>query len=220
MNDLPLLLGLDLGGVIFLLFAFISFISWLMNQVKGAKQVPPPRRPQPQPGQRNPQVQREIERFLREAGGQQQRPGRPEVGVEEIEIVEAPAGRRPPQKRKVEKPRPAQAQRPATQSPKPSADRPGQRFADRHLAAAPKSTVSSAHLSQRTGSGNLTGDVSKSVSKHLGIFAAAENEITRREQPVISAAFLTELRSPRGIRNAIIMQEILQRPRALRRPAK
>lgn len=214
--NFPLVLAADFGGIIFLLFALVSFISWVINQAKGAQRVPPPRRPN-QPGpQRNPQVQREIERFLREAGGQQ-RPQKPVVEVDDIEIVEAPRSRRPPAKRKlVEKPRPAQ--RPSSPGAKPAADRPGQRLSDRHLAPSTPSAVASEHLPQRVAAEQLPHDVARSVSEHLGVFAAgAAAGVTSRKQKGSSAAFLTELRSPRGIRAAIVMQEILQRPRALRR---
>jgi hypothetical protein len=214
--NFPLVLAADFGGIIFLLFALVSFISWLINQAKGAQQAPPPRRPN-QPGpQRNPQVQREIERFLREAGGQQ-RPQKPVVEVDDIEIVETPRSRRPPAKRKlVEKPRPSQ--RPSLQGAKPAADRPGQRLADRHLAPAAQSAVASEHLPQRVAAEQLPHDVARSVSEQLGVFAAGSaTGVSSRKQKGSSAAFLTELRSPRGIRAAIIMQEILQRPRALRR---
>ncbi|MBL8850207.1 MAG: hypothetical protein JNG89_11010 [Planctomycetaceae bacterium] len=218
MYDFPLLLAFDFGGVIFLLFALLSFISWIVNQAKGAKQNPPPRRPQ-QPVQRNPQVQREIERFLREAGGQQQRPDRPIVDADEIEIVQSPSGRRPPTKRrKVEKPRPSPGARSATPLPSSAAaDRPGQRLADRHLAAAPKSAVASEHLSQRVAAEHLPDDVSKSVSQHLGVFAAAQPTGTGRNRRSVSADFLNTIRTPDGMRTAFIMQEILQRPRTLRR---
>ena len=48
------ILALDVGTVMFFVFAAISFISWIANQANAAKNVPPPRKPNPQaPPQRN-----------------------------------------------------------------------------------------------------------------------------------------------------------------------
>jgi hypothetical protein len=216
MNQQLLLLAIDPGGVIFLIFAFVSFVSWLVNQLNGAKGKPQPR-PQNRPGPRaqNPQIQREIDRFLREAAGQKPRP---EVKGNEIEIVQAPQGRRPPAARKVvERPRPA-APRPAAVRPAAPA-RPGQELASRHLATAGPSAVAREHLESRVAAEHLPRDVARSVSAHLGVFAAVQSPAGQaaERQRAASAELIAALRSKQGIRSAIIMQEILKRPRALRR---
>jgi hypothetical protein len=207
------ILALDIGTVMFFAFAVISFISWIINQANAAKKVPPPRKPNAQgPPQRNPQVQREIERFLRDAAAKQRGPM---VEADEIEVVPSPEARRPPPKRKVvEKPRPpARAGQSTSQPGKSSASRPGEQFAARHLAAAPQSAVANEHLPQSKSAVQLPDDVSRSVSEHLGAFAAgARPGAQRRRGP----SYIAELRTPQGMRSAIILQEILKRPRALR----
>lgn len=222
--NLPIVvLAIDLGSILFVVFALVSLVSWIRNQANAGQAPPPGRRPPIQPGPaRNPQIQREIERFLREAAGQAppRQPQRPVLNADEIEIVEPQSARRPPPRRKVvEKPRPATGNRPAV---KPRTDaaaptpRPGEDLARRHLAPAPKSAVAAEHLPQAP-AGRLPHDVDKSVSAHLGAFVAAESGPTRQSQRPRPTSVLAELRTRRGIRSAIIMYEILQRPRALQR---
>jgi hypothetical protein len=66
---------------------------------------------------------------------------------------------------------------------------------------------------------HLPPKVDQAVSEHLGAFAAqsgGQAAAARRDAPP-AQALLGELRSPGGIRRAIMLQEILQRPLALRR---
>lgn len=221
MNHAFTVLAFDIGSGLFILFALISLVSWIRNQANAGQAGAPPRRPVPPGPQRNPQIQREIDRFLREAAAQA---NKPVVKADEIEIVEGPSGRRPPARRKVvEKPRPAQA---AARPPAKrrsglaaSPQRPGQDLANRHLALAPQSAVASEHLPPGVAAEHLARNVDKAVVAHLGTFAAADSRKTRGPQGARPTTFLAELRTPRGVRTAIIMQEILQRPRALRRRA-
>lgn len=198
----------DLGGAIFVVFALISFVSWIANQLNSGKPKPQAR-PQnrPAPRAKNPQIQREIDRFLREATGQKPRA---EVDVDEIEIVEAPRRRRPPAKRKA-----GERRRPAVTADSPSSlkRRPGQRLSERHLAPAAPSAVAADHLTQ---------DVAQSVAAHLGVFAAGRGTAgrTKNRAEAQAAELVSLLRSPKGIRSAIIMQEILQRPRVFGREAR
>lgn len=214
------ILAIDVGTVMFFIFAAISFISWIANQANAAKQVPPARKPNaPGQPQRNPQVQREIDRFLREAAAKQRGPM---VDADEIEVVRTETPRRPPPKRKVvEKPKPAAAARGpgsvARQSSGPV--RPGEEFAARHLAPKAQSAVASEHLPQSKAAAQLSNDVSKSVSAHLGVFAAAGLSSTApagASRRRATTSLLQQLRTPQGMRSAIVMQEIMKRPRALR----
>jgi hypothetical protein len=218
MHRLIPILALDVGTVMFFVFAVISLISWIANQANAAKKVPPPRQPNPQaPPQRNPQVQREIERFLREAAAKQR--GQM-VDADEIEVVRPQSARRPPPKRKVvEKPRPSAAARGSGSATTQGPARPGEGLAARHLAPKAKSAVANEHLPQSKAAVTLPDDVSKSVSAHLGVFAAAGTSAAgsaAAAQRQAAKALLKELRTPQGMRSAIVMQEILKRPRALR----
>jgi hypothetical protein len=83
------------------------------------------------------------------------------------------------------------------------------------------------HMDERVSAGtdaHLAHDVDQHVTQHLGAFSAgmptssgrmAQSETRRRSNPR-TAALLTALRTPAGARNAVLMQEILGRPRGLR----
>lgn len=214
------ILAIDVGTVMFFIFAAISFISWVANQANANKPVPPARKPNaPGQPQRNPQVQREIDRFLREAAGKQR--GQM-VDADEIEVVRTESPRRPPPKRKVvEKPKPAAAARKPGSVGQPLAQsaRPGEEFAARHLASKPQSAVASEHLPQSKAAAQPSNEVAKSVSAHLGVFAAAGLSSASPKGPSrrrATTSLLKQLRTPQGMRSAIVMQEIMKRPRALR----
>jgi hypothetical protein len=72
---------------------------------------------------------------------------------------------------------------------------------------------------------HLPHKVAQEVSQHLGAFAALSGGpgappgagAAGRGAAAPALALLAELRSPAGVRRAIVMQEILQRPLALRR---
>lgn len=214
MNQQAMILGLDLGGVIFLAFALISFISWIANQLNSGKAKPPARgQNRPAPRARNQQIQREIDRFLREAAGQNPRP---DVNIDEIEIVQSPRRRPPPAKTKA-----APRQRLASDAvPKRSSrPRPGERLADRHLAHSTPSLVAVEHPPARgVAAEHLPHAVDASVAAHLGVFSARRPLGTRPATLAgrQAATAIASLRTMQGVRAAIVMQEILQRPRALR----
>lgn len=209
-------------------FAAISFVSWIINQVNQAK---PPQgrargqRPQRAPRPRNDRVQQEIDQFLQEATGRRQK--KQEVlSSDEIEIVDRPrAARRPPPKRR---PPP----RPAPQAAKPKPSRPGQNIASRHLAGqeqlgAGVSQHIESHMAPRVSTQaaqHLPHSVDASVSEHLGAFTADDltatgtkgQAATTSNQQTAASMLLASLRQPGGVRNAIIMQEILRPPKSLR----
>lgn len=195
-------------------FIVISFIVWIINQVN-AQNKPPARRPQRAAPQRaDRRVQNEIDDFLREATGGR-RPGGRVLSADEIEIVEErPAPRRP-----------APARPPRRQAP-------GSGVATRHLSGQDQLGSSirdhvRTHMDQRVGAGaeeHLPHAVDQLVSQHLGAFSAdtgtstgrtGQSE-TRRRARVRAAAFQAAFRTPAGARTAILMQEILSRPRSLR----
>jgi hypothetical protein len=233
-DEMPLplpVLAFDLRFAIFLAFIAISIISWIMNQVKANQRPQPaPRRPQQPaaPRPRNDRIQTEIDQFLKEAAGRRGPPKRGEVlDVDDIEIVSSPsASRRPPPRRAPPAARPT-APAPV---PVPVAHRPGEELAGRQLTSAtpfaqhPARARMDERMAAQTAL-HLPHSVDLSVSKHLGVFAAesptstgslahAGTRISTRSQ---AAVLLTALRTPVGVQQAVMMQEILQKPRALRR---
>lgn len=222
------LLAFDLRFAIFLAFIAISIISWIMNQVK-ANQPPPaaPRKPPPAPRPRNDRIQQEIDTFLKEATGRRAPPQRVEVlEADDIEIVGSPAAapaRRPPQRK------PTAARRPVAPPPPIAApQRPGQELAGRQLTSSSPIAQPRSRMDERVAAQsaqNLPHSVDQSVARHLGVFAAESSTSTgtqarsgtriARNSPAVS--LLAALRTPAGVQQAVMMQEILQKPRALRR---
>ena len=220
------LLAFDLRFAIFLAFIVISIISWIMNQVK-ANQPPQaaPRKPPPAPRPRNDRIQQEIDTFLKEATGRRAPPQRVEVlDADDIEIVGSPApARRPPQRK------PTTAKRPAAPPPPIAApQRPGQNLAGRQLTSSSPIAQPRSRMDERVAAQsaqNLPHSVDQSVARHLGVFAAEASLSTgsqaqsgtriARHSPAVS--LLAALRTPAGVQQAVMMQEILQKPRALRR---
>lgn len=227
MFSVPFVLAFDFGGLVFLAFLAISFVSWIINQVNQAKPPqgrPRGQRPQRAPRPRNDRVQQEIDQFLQEATGRRQK--KEEVlSADEIEIVERPRPtRRPPPQRRPP-PRPA----PGAEKPRV---RPGQEISSRHLTGQEKfgqgvSQHLQTHMAQRVSNEaalHLPHNVDASVSAHLGEFTADDatttgsmGQVSTTSNRRTAASFLlAALRQPGGIRNAIVMQEILQPPKSLR----
>lgn len=210
-----------MGQFVVLAFIVIMLISWVINQVNAQNQrKPPPQRRGPQrggPPRRNRGIQDEIDNFLREAAGRRQPPrgGGRVLEADEIEIVEErPAPRRPAPAR-------------PTRQPKP-----GTGVAGRHLGGQERlgSSVRDhlrTHMEERVeeqAEGYLPHAVDQLVAQHLGAFSAdssgssgrtAQSE-TRRRARIRAAALRTAFRTPGGARNAVLMHEILSRPRSLR----
>jgi hypothetical protein len=217
------LLAVDVGGLIAIAFMVISFIGWLSNLVSG-QQKPGQRPQQPQPRQRPPQsrkLREEIDAFLQEAQGKpRERPEPPRRPAEVLtaEQVEAPAGGRRSQPARKPKPRPERpAPRPAAtpeqrRSPVPSA-------APVAAAAAPSPPKRESWLERR----ELPPTISDSVSSHFHNVtqpvAGAMTEIAgeRARSGAAAAELLKLLRDPAGVRQALVLQELLSPPLAMRR---
>jgi hypothetical protein len=203
-----------------------SEIDKFLNQTRRAPKPQTPARPG------EPLRAEDVEaRGSERAGGGQRRPpsteqrrrGRKEIWEEQT--GRAPPAASPPQRPKAQEKRPQQ-QRPA------GTTRPGQNISGRHVAT----SVNKSTVSRDVGSGpkeriagavaqDLTGQVAQSVSSHLGTFSAASST-SAGEQALASTtahratpaeALLRMLRSPQSVRNAIVLGEVVSRPRVLRR---
>jgi len=216
-----------IGDLGFLLFVAFAFLSWLINAVgaKNKKNQPNRARRQPQrpPRGRDKQLQNEIDQFLAQVKGRA-------AGEKPLDVVEI--RERKPRRRPVSKQPPPLPEKPARKQ------KPGNRLSKQHLRDSEKELGSSVrkHLAAHMEPDNvdlqvenyLAHDVQASVSEHLGRFAAEESKttatrletttgVTSPAVGVTPAAMLQLLQSPQGIRQAILLSEILQRPRALRR---
>ena len=221
--------GLFGCNIVLVAFVAVAFVTWIINQIS-AHNKPAARKPGPRPARpRNDRIQQEIDQFIQEAAGR--RPARRDVlAADEIEIVDAPArGRRPAPRRSA-----AGAPRPSAPARTPvGGQRPGQAAAQRRLTGSEQLGAGlnehlRTHMDNRVGAEvqqHLPHNVDQQVSQHLGAFAAQGGGLgapltegsTGRRAATPALVLLAELRSPGGVRQAIMMQEVLQRPLALRR---
>ncbi|MBS0204063.1 MAG: hypothetical protein JSS49_14250 [Planctomycetes bacterium] len=199
------------GGVVFAIIMIISVISWIVNLFKEnqAKSKKPATRTR-----QEKQGPSELEIFLQEVSGK--------APPEKQRPQQRPAEKRPAQQKPVrtaaDNKKGGKSRQPQQQQPvaaRPAADRPGARLAQSHLATAGlgdalRSHVSS-HLEPRNVDNQVTQDVDNRVQKDIG----ADGTITTiRRQPV--HPLVLALRNPEGARQAILMAEILRRPRSIR----
>jgi hypothetical protein len=202
------------GGVVFVIVLIISVISWIVNLVQGNK-------PKAKPGNRQRQAnqgQSELEKFLQEVVGNKPAP-EPEKRrpAPAQKPARAAAAERKGGKSKPQSQRPPAAQRPA------AADRPGARLAQTHLAPTAvgegvRSHVSS-HLEPRNVDAAVKRDVEGTVQRDIGDTVRQDigvdgTLLTTQRAPV--HPLIQALRSPQGVRQAVIMSEILNRPKSLR----
>lgn len=230
---MPALLA-DIGGVFAVIFLLISFIGWIINMINAQNPPPAPNRgPQRRPRARDRKVQNEIEQFLQEAMGSKQA-ARDEVPPDEIEVVEVAPQRRAPPPRRQPRPTPQlqTRQRPAAEQASTERIRPGsgvtkREFSPSTLGAGVAAHVKD-HMRERVGqqtTQHLPHAVDQTVTQHLGEFLASPRDTRGGVGPVIRAGtsvpdptgLITELKQPGGMRKAIVLQEILARPRALRK---
>lgn len=233
---MPVILA-QLGGWFALGFLVISFIGWIINLINSQNPPPAPDRGrQRRPQARDRKVQNEIEDFLEEAMGKQ-RGGPEQVRPDEIEVLEPAAStarRAPsrPRRRPPSRPGSGPKQTPPASQP-PRQRRPGSGVASRHVLPSQElgSNVTS-HLQEHMGrrvaqetEQHLPHSVDRTVAQHLGDFTADDRDTRDTVKPVhrsrvnISnpAGLIDELRSPAGMRKAILLQEILSKPRMLRK---
>lgn len=195
------------GSIIFAIVLIISVISWIVNLVQGAK---PKQQQQNRPRPRQ-QGQSELERFLQDVVGEK----RPQ----EKKRPPAPKPRAPGEKKNKPKP---QQQRPAATLKQRSSERPGAKLAQTHLVPTAlgesvRSHVAS-HLESKTMDSAVRRDVAGAVQRD--IVDAIQRDIgvdgTRTLQQKVVHPLVLALRNPQGVRQAIILAEILKRRSAPR----
>ena len=219
-------------GIVFFLVAFVGWVINLVNQNQGkGNNQRGPRRPRPA-GERKRDVQGEIDEFLTQS--RRRKSTTTTTGSDDIEVVSTPKQRRrPPRRRKsrqeIWEEQTGKANQPAPPTPKPEKpkSRPGQTIASRHLESKtkkkdkPKKQLS--HINERVEQ-DLPHSVDASVSSHLQTFSAAAKTSTgqigilstTRNAQTKAGIVGKLLKSKDGIRNAIILNEILSPPRSMR----
>ena len=221
------------------IFLIIAFIGWILNLVSGKNR---PRRPAGAGRADDPPVrplmprdnrlQNEIDVFLREAQSKGRNPDDEPVEVVEIEEVEE-LGESP--RRLTPRPqRQAELQRAEAQARAQSArgsHQPGANIANRkdpgsdNLGSGIRQRVLQPMQEGRVVSNaqhHIGHSVDQSVSEHLGQFSADQRIIngaakSKGDLPAVADSISNLFRDASGIRQAIILNEILTRPSSRRR---
>ena len=203
------------GGIVFVIVLIISVISWIVNLVQGNKPNGKPGN-RPRPGN---QGQSELEKFLQQVVG-----NKPEPEPEKKRPAAAPkparatGGEKKGGKSKPQSQRPAASQRPAP------ADRPGARLSQTHLTPTTVGDgvrgLGSSPLEPRNVDGLVIQNVGATVQRDIGDAVRRDIGVDGTLLVVAQRApvhpLIQALRNPQGIRQAIMMSEILNRPKSLR----
>lgn len=229
------LLLADMDGFFGVVFFLIAFVGWVINLVsqsqekgKGGRKPPPSQR---RPGsQRN--VRSEIDQFLNQSKRSSNRSDHDDLDV--IEVIAPPSQRRPPRRRRsrAEVLADQAGRRPPKIDEKlpraESSSRPGQELSEHHLETASatrkKRTPPRSQVAQQVEI-NLPHSVNQHVASHLESFAASSPLSSGRQGMVATTTDRKSkatvigslLQSKSGIRNAIILNEILSPPKSLRK---
>jgi cell division protein FtsN len=213
------ILAADASTYITLIFVILGFLGWIMNLTSN-KNAPPPARPrQPDAGGRPPnrdeRIQSEIDIFLQEVGGR--KPKRPEPARERAVEQPAPPARRPVARRPVAE-APRTADPPRLEPPARPAHRVGSgelgTGVREHLAR--QIELDRAELATKQPLSTVAERISQ---HHLGSLGQKE-AAPAATVPEVAAATLQAalplhrlLRDPNGLRNAVLISEILGPPR-------
>ena len=206
-----LILGaVDISQIIGACVLVISVLSWFVNVIQGNT---PDGTPRPKPPKAKPQDGRsEIEVLLQQLTGEKSKP------KPERRDPPKPAKPQPPSDRRRSGSKPP-ASRPGSTSG-PGNSRPLPRVAETHLAASNLGNDVRSHqmgnrveaIVQQDIAGAVQRDIQFAVQHDLGNrIAAASPAKEKTEHPLVKV-----LRDPNGVRQAILLNEILQRPKSLR----
>ncbi|MDZ4685347.1 MAG: hypothetical protein SH850_09670 [Planctomycetaceae bacterium] len=203
---LPLhpLLAFEVGEYIGMAVLLLSFLGWIVNSIKGNAPDGQPREPRPHPKR---DLRSELEVFLEELqSGKPQPKPQPERPPPPAQPVAKKQQRQAKSKKPQPKPAPKTLVQPAA---KPSSIGGGVR---EHLATYMAPDRVGAHAQSHIGQHRIDDAVAKDLAG--GTVAAVATIETPRATP---HPLLKVLMSPDGVKQAILLQEILQKPRALRR---
>jgi hypothetical protein len=222
----------DAGTYITLIFVILGFLGWIMNLTSNKNAPPPaaparPRQPvQGRPQNRDERIQSEIDIFLQEVGGRKPRPRTVEAPPGAIEIEEPPPRPvRRPAERPVRRPVAEPVRTTAPAAPVVAPPRPEHRIGSSDLGTTIREQVARHIDTTRVDPStkqHLSSVVERAVEHHLGTLG--QKEAAQLAAAVEVAAKAPEglhpvvglLRDPKGVRNAILISEVLGPPRGRR----
>jgi hypothetical protein len=205
MFPLPLpVLAFDFGEVVGIIILVLTVLGWFVRAIKGqGENQPPVRRANPNPGRS------EIETFLEELSGNAQKrppvrpnpPNRPPVAKAPKKPNKQPAGNKPPK-----------------------APKPVMSLADKHLSSSNLGSGLRSHVSTYMQTDRVAAEVQQDLKSRIAEDVRTDlgpsTMMTNIAATVASAPvhpLISLLRDPKGVRQAIALQEILQKPRSMRR---
>lgn len=214
--EFPLLAD-GIGTLISVVFLVIAFLSWIINLINGQNQAPKARGPQNRPqraGGGQDRLQNEIEVFLQEVQGRKRPQDKPRAAAPP---VPEQVRERPPRRARPKRPAPQarRTQPAARRQAKPETRQPDRKSVQEKVAKELEPLA--AGLDERHLKSQIDGSVAEHL-KHLESNLTPSLEVLPEvvaEQA--SAGRIGELlRDPTGVRQAILLNEILSRPVGLR----
>lgn len=223
MNFLPVL-AVDLGAIVGLIVLVLSFLGWIVNLIKGEEGGIKRPRPPRQANAGGKDLRAEIQDFLDELtvtrNPQGQRPPSRKVQTEDdVVVIEEDPPRRPVRAAKPEKPR--KKGKPAPTATEPALQtRP---LSQQHLPTSRLGAGVQEHVTAHLAPGHVAVEaerfignrVATAVQHDLGTTNAAKGAV-----PSLSVAALHPtlkfITQPGALRDAVILSEIMQPPKALR----
>jgi len=203
-----LIAAIDGSVVIYAIIIVIWFLSWIVKAIKGNEAAGKAGGGQRQPARpRNRQLSDEIDVFLKEVGGARRVRRRRPPPPEEVPIEIVADAQRPPQRRRA-KPGVAMSRRKG----------PGSKDLGANVRRHVKQQMAVGHLDREVDE-DLGRGVQSSVASHLGKFRAGlAADLSQPSAPSGTAGeVMRMLRDREGIRQAVLLSEILSRPKGLRR---
>lgn len=197
MQATALLFAAGFEVVVTIVILVISFLGWLVNLANERnKPAPRPRGPRPQRGARDRRIQNEIDVFLQEVGGKRKPPE--EVPEVPIEVVPEEELRRRERQQRRRRPVSTGAGRDLRQ---PASTRLGERIGEVVEADLP-------HLATNIGQPGAPGGPAGGLS----VFAAPPAPLAPQVVSENVARVKELLRDPQGVRQAVLVSEILGPP--------
>jgi hypothetical protein len=220
------ILAIDPGAIVGLIVLVLSVLGWLVNLIKGEDNVPKARPRQGNAAGKD--LRSEIQDFLDEltVTRNPDRPNRRPPSEEEVLILEEDQPvRKPVRPAKPEKPRRKEKTATAKTPPAP-APRSISQVQQQHLPTSRLGSGVQDHIATHMAAGQVTSQaqafighrVEQAVQQDLGAASLATGAVPGLSVAKLHPA-LTFLTRPGSIRDAIVVSEILQPPKALRNRA-